>query len=176
MMNDRPTILCEGKYLRFLRRGHWEYVTRRGVSGVVAIIAVTRDGKLLLVEQHRPPVEANVIELPAGLAGDGAHHHETMESAARRELLEETGYEAGTMAYVGGGTVSAGLTDELISLFLATDLNKTGPGLGEGGEQITLHEVPLDQLDTWLDQQAQLGKMADLKIYSVKHFLKRAGK
>ncbi len=175
-MDDRPTVLCDGKHLRFVRRGHWEYVTRRGIVGVVTIIAVTRERKLILVEQHRPPVEANVIELPAGLAGDGPHHHETLESAARRELLEETGYEAGTMAYVGGGTVSPGLTDELITIFLASDLNKTGPGVGDGDEQITLHEVPLDQLDRWLEQQAQLGKMVDLKVYSVTYFLNRAGK
>lgn len=176
MINDRPTVLSDGKHLRFLRRGTWEYVSRRGVVGVVTIIAVNREGKLILVEQHRPPVEANVIELPAGLAGDGPHHHETLESAARRELLEETGYEAGTMAYVGGGTVSPGLTDELITLFVASDLNKTGPGAGDGGEQITLHEVPLKDLDSWLEQQAQLGKMVDLKVYTVTHFLKRAGR
>ncbi len=169
---DRPTILADGKFLRFVQRDKWEYITRKGTSGVVTIIAVTRDKKLLLVEQYRPPVEANVIELPAGLAGDGGHHHETLESAARRELLEETGYEAGSMAYVGGGTVSPGLTDELITLFLATQLNKTSSALGVGGEQITLHEVPLDQLPAWLDSQAQAGKLIDLKVYAAMHFAK----
>jgi len=173
MMDDRPTIISDGKFLRFVRRGKWEYVTRKGASGVVTIIAVTRENKLLLVEQFRPPVDARVIELPAGLAGDGHHHHETLETAARRELLEETGYDAGGMAYVGGGTVSPGLTDELITVFLATDLNKTGPGLGDGGEDITLHEVPIDQLNPWLDEQAQQGKLIDLKVYAALHWLKR---
>jgi ADP-ribose pyrophosphatase len=174
-VDDRPKVIAEGRFLRFLQRGKWEYVSRRNATGVISIIAVTRENKLLLVEQFRPPVESAVIELPAGLAGDGAHHHETLETAARRELLEETGYEAGTISYSGGGTVSPGLTDELITIFLATDLNKTGPGAGDGGEQITLHEVPLDQLIPWLGEQAQQGKLIDLKVYAATHFIKPRG-
>jgi ADP-ribose pyrophosphatase len=169
---DRPTLVADGKFLRFMKIGHWEYVTRKGVSGVVSIIAVTRDRKLLLVEQYRPPVESRVIELPAGLAGDGKYRHETLEAAARRELLEETGYEASEMNYVGGGPASAGLTDELISVFLATGLNKTGPGLGDGSEDIVLHEVPVDQLMTWIQQKAGEGLLIDLKVYAAMHFAK----
>ena len=170
--DNRPTVVAEGKFLRFMQRGKWEYVSRKNATGVITIIAVTRDHKLLLVEQFRPPVDARVIELPAGLAGDGVHRHETLEAAARRELLEETGYEAGTMAYIGGGTVSPGLTDELITLFLATQLNKTGPALGDGGEDITVHEVPVAGLIPWLESQAQLGKLVDLKVYTAMHFAK----
>jgi ADP-ribose pyrophosphatase len=169
---DRPNVVADGKFLRFMQVGKWEYVTRKNATGVIAVIAVTREKRLLLVEQFRPPVEARVIELPAGLAGDGVHRHETLESAARRELLEETGYEAGTMSYIGGGTVSPGLTDELITLFLATQLNKTGPGLGDGSEEITVHEVPVADLIPWLDAQAQQGKLIDLKVYAAMHFAK----
>ncbi len=169
-MNQRPEIIADGKFLRFQRTGSWEYVSRRGVSGVVTIIAVTNDRKLLLVEQYRPPVEARVIELPAGLAGDGKNRHETLEAAARRELLEETGYTASTMTYVGGGPASAGLTDELISIFLATGLNKTGPGAGDGSEQIVLHEVPIDGLIPWIEKRSGEGLMIDLKIYAAMHF------
>src|SRR5436190_21784999 len=88
-------VLYEGKFRRYVRRGGWEYVARRNVTGIVGIIAVTDDGKLVLVEQFRPPVGKNVIEIPAGLAGDVAgSEHEALAEAARRELLEETGYEA----------------------------------------------------------------------------------
>jgi ADP-ribose pyrophosphatase len=171
-IGERPTLITDGKHLRFMKKGHWEYITRRGVSGVVTIIAVTNDRKLLLVEQYRPPVDARVIELPAGLAGDGKYKHETLETAARRELLEETGYEASTMTYVGGGPASAGLIDELITLFVATGLNKTGPGLGDGGEEIILHEVPLDDLPKWIEQKSQEGFLIDLKVYAGMHFAK----
>lgn len=165
-------VVSEGKFLRFMKQGSWEYVSRKGVTGVVTIIAVTREKKLVLVEQYRPPVESRVIELPAGLAGDGKYRHETLESAARRELLEETGYEAATMSYLGGGCASAGLTDELISMFLATGLNKTGPALGDGGEQITVHEVPVAELIPWLEAQSAKGLLIDLKVYAALHFAK----
>ncbi len=169
---NRPTVLAQGKFLRFMQRDKWEYVSRHNATGVVTIIAITPENKILLVEQYRPPVESNVIELPAGLAGDGHHHHETLEAAARRELLEETGYEAGSISYVGGGTVSPGLTDELVTLFIARQLNKVGPAQGDGGESITLHEVPVDGLLEWLDAQAQAGKLIDLKVYAALQFAK----
>jgi ADP-ribose pyrophosphatase len=172
---DRPSVIADGRFLRFMKAGSWEYISRKGVTGVVTIIAVTRDRKLLLVEQYRPPVESRVIELPAGLAGDGKHRHETLEAAARRELLEETGYDASEMTYIGGGTASAGLTDELVSLFFATGLNKTGAGLGDGDEDIVLHEVPVDQLPQWIEQKAGEGLLIDLKVYSALHFASNRG-
>jgi ADP-ribose pyrophosphatase len=153
-----------------MKKGHWEYVSRKGVSGVVTIIAITNEKKLLLVEQYRRPVDARVIELPAGLAGDGKYRHETLENAARRELLEETGYEASQMTYVGGGPASAGLTDELITIFVATGLHKTGLALGDGDEDITLHEVPIAELIPWIEGQSQKGFLIDLKVYSALHF------
>src|SRR5580704_13589060 len=93
--SDPKRTLFEGKHIRMVARGDWEYAERKNVTGIVAIIAVTAEGKLLLVEQYRPPLGKTVIELPAGLAGDIAGQEgEAMVTAARRELLEETGYEA----------------------------------------------------------------------------------
>ncbi len=86
-------VLAEGKYLRFLSEGGWEYVIRPHSTGVVVIVAVTPARELILVEQHRVAVHASVIELPAGLVGDtSALRGEPLETAARRELIEETGY------------------------------------------------------------------------------------
>ena len=60
------------------------------------------DQKLLLVEQYRIPVHAQTIELPAGIIGDepGGSADEAHAEAARRELIEETGYEAGNIKMV----------------------------------------------------------------------------
>lgn len=169
--SDPKITLFEGKHIRMVSRGNWEFAERKNVTGIVAIIAVTAEGKLLLVEQYRAPVGKNVIELPAGLAGDIAgQESEAMVTAARRELLEETGYEADEMTFVGDGTASAGIVDEIISLFRATGLKKTGDGAGDGGEQLTLHEVPVGEVLNWLDDRRRDGKLVDLKVYGGLYF------
>ncbi len=167
---ERPTVIAEGKHIRFMKQDGWEFVSRKGVNGVVGLIAVTDEGKLLLVEQYRIPVGALVIEIPAGLAGDGRYRNETLETAARRELREETGYEASAMEYIGGGTASAGLTDELITLFRATGLTKAGEPTPDGDEKIIVHEVPLGEVVTWLGKQAERGALTDLKVYAALYF------
>ena len=126
--NEEPRVLAAGKFLRLVKCGHWEYADRHTCAGAVAIVAVTDDRRLILVEQFRIPLSRNVIELPAGLVGDVAgEEHEDMAVAARRELLEETGYEAGDMRWLFAGPSSAGLTSELVDFFLAERLGaRTG--------------------------------------------------
>ena len=97
--------------------GGWEWVERVNATGAAVIAAVTDDRRLVLVEQYRVPMGQRVIDLPAGLVGDepgGAH--EPMIEAARRELLEETGYEADRLDCVVSGPASPGLTTEVYTL------------------------------------------------------------
>src|SRR5439155_18973651 len=102
---------------------------------------------------------ARVIELPAGLAGDAkAHEREDLEVAARRELLEETGYAARRMQRVAAGVPSAGMTDEVITLFLAAGLTRAGAGQGDGEEDITVHEVALEEVEQWLTAREREGR------------------
>ena len=154
--NQEPhALLGEGQHLRLLRRGTWEFVQRRNCSDAVLVAAITTDGKLVFVEQFRPPVNAPVIELPAGLVSDDADSAgESLEDAAR-ELLEETGYQADSLQKVFTGPSSAGLTDEMVTLFVATGLRKQGPGGGIDNESITLLEVPLDEAFEWLEARAE---------------------
>ena len=163
----QPTVLYDGKHIQLVRRDKWEYAKRKNLTGIVAITAVTDDGKLVLVEQYRPPVGARVIELPAGIAGDVAgQESENLAAAAQRELMEETGYQAAEMTEVGAGAASAGLSDEIITLFLAAGLRKTGTGEGDGSEEITVHEIPLADLPVFLDEKVREGCLVDLKVYS----------
>ena len=92
-MGKQREVIAATRHLQLVRRGGWEYVERPNVTGIVVIVPVTRDGELVLIEQYRVPVDRPVIELPAGLAGDvPGTEGERLEAAARRELLEETGY------------------------------------------------------------------------------------
>ena len=168
---DKPEVVAEGKYVALVRQGKWEYAKRKGITGIVGIVAVTDDGKLVLVEQHRPAVGKRVIELPAGLAGDDeGSAGEDLDAAARRELLEETGYEARRFERVAAGAASAGMTDEVITLFRATGLRKTGKGEGDGSEDITVHEVPVADAERWLAGQERNGRLIDLKVYGGLYF------
>src|SRR5437763_1927437 len=121
--------LYAGKFLALVQEERWEYVDRIGASGAAIIVAVTDEQKLLLVEQYRIPVQARTIELPAGIVGDepgGAD--ECHADAARRELLEETGYAAEHIEALTTGPASSGLTSEVVTLLLASGLKKTHGG------------------------------------------------
>lgn len=176
-MNDEADleVIAETRHLRFVRRDGWEYVTRQSATGVVCIIAVTPGRELLFVEQYRPPVRARMIEFPAGLAGDAGEGDEAMEAAAQRELREETGYEAGEFEQVCVAPSSAGLTDELITFFLAHDLRQVSAGGGIDAEQITVHHVPLDTVDEWLGRMSAAGRLIDARVYTGLYLLVRRG-
>jgi ADP-ribose pyrophosphatase len=168
-----PTTIASGRFLRLVRRGTWEYAERLGASGAVCIVAVTDDRKLVLIEQPRPAMNGLVIELPAGLVGDGEDDGELGSAAANRELVEETGFEASHIVEVAEGPVTPGLSNERVALFLATGLRRVGTGGGVDGEQITVYEVPLAEVEAFLREQAARGRAIDLKVYSALYFARQ---
>lgn len=166
-MARKKTSVASGKFLRLAQIGPWEYVERVKASGVVAIIAVTPQQELVLTEQFRPAVQANVIDLPAGLAGDveGAETEELLE-AARRELEEETGYTAPTLNHLFRCPSSPGLTSEMIDYFLGYGVQQTAAGGGAGGEKIDPHAIPLAVLREWVGRRgAEEKTLIDPKVY-----------
>jgi len=167
------TTIAGGKYLRLVRRGTWEYAERLGASGSVCIIAVTDDRKLVLIEQERPAMGGPVIELPAGLVGDGEDAGEHGSVAANRELVEETGFEALHIEEVAHGPSTPGLSSETVGLFLATGLRRVGAGGGVDSENITVFEVPLGEVEAFLREAAGRGRAIDLKVYAALHFARR---
>ena len=164
--SDAPEILYDGQWLRMVRRGHWEYAERTHGNGMaVIIIAVTPDDDVLFVEQYRVPLGARTIEMPAGLVGDD-HAHDTLESAARRELIEETGWEASRVDVLLIGPTSSGMSSERIAFVRALDLTRVGEGGGVDNEDITVHTVPRAQAPAWLMRKQAEGFQLDLKLWA----------
>ncbi|HKJ18466.1 MAG TPA: NUDIX hydrolase [Xanthomonadales bacterium] len=165
-------VHASGRFLKLLERDNWEYATRSNASGVVVLVPVTDDNHLVLVEQYRIPVQATVIELPAGLAGDVEDQDESLATAAERELLEETGYQAAQLKLLFECPVTAGMSDEIVTFFEARQLTKIARGGGDESEDITVHCIALEEIDDWLKAQARKGLLVDPKIYSALYWLK----
>jgi ADP-ribose pyrophosphatase len=168
-MNNKtaePKIIHEGRYLRMVERGTWEYVERTHASGLAAIIiAVTPEDKVLFVEQFRVPLQAATIEMPAGLVGD-IHADESIEVSAIRELEEETGWTATDAEVLMTGPTSSGMASEKIAFVRATGLRRVGPGGGDGDEDITVHEVPRAEAAAWLVRKMGEGYELDAKLWA----------
>ena len=180
-MNDIAPVeeLHRGRFLRLLRvpfrKGHWEYVSRVNSSGAAFILAVTPQRELLLVEQHRLPLGARTIELPAGMIGDeAAHRDEGIEASALRELEEETGFAGAQARILLSGPVAAGLTSELLHLVEIRELTRVHAGGGVEGEDIVVHRVPLEAIDDWLARKRDEGLLIEPRIYTALYFLLRA--
>ena len=163
--SSEKRTLAEGRHLTFVVRNGWEFVERPNASGIVVVVGTTKSGCLVLVTQWREPVKAWVVELPAGLAGDRpGSEHEALAEAARRELLEETGFAASSMEPVLSGPPSPGISDEVVTFFRARGLARVGRGGGEMGENVRAHAVPLSGLSDWLDAVRAKGALVDPKV------------
>ena len=159
--------LSRGRFLSLKSKNGWEFVERTNASAIVAVIAVTSDDELILVEQFRPPVNARVVELPAGLVGD-VDGDDTIEEAGRRELLEETGYAAEEVSRLFQGPISAGLSTEILTVVRAKGLCLEGPGGGVDGEDIQVHLIKTSEVKQWLLESTV---MVDPKVFSALAFL-----
>ena len=166
--------LYRGKFLELRNRDGWEYVHRVRGQTPVGIAAVTPNDEVVLIAQFRIPVGKSIIEIPAGLVGDKAgEESEAWQIAAQRELLEETGWSAEKVEFLTEGPTSAGLTSECIKLVRATGLRKIGDPTPDGDEQITVHLVPMKNVDAWLAEKVRGGQLVDPKVYAALYFLQR---
>jgi ADP-ribose pyrophosphatase len=157
--------IFEGKHVVVLERDGWEYVERKKGKEAVAVIALTDDGKLILTEQYRRPVDARVIDWPAGLVGDDGENDPA--ATARKELEEETGYVCASVELLAKGPTSPGITSELVSFYRAHSAELKG----KGEEEITLHLVVREGIRDWLAAREQDGALIDLKVWGGLYFL-----
>lgn len=118
--------------------------------GAVGIIPITQDGKILMVEQFRKPLERSLLEIPAGKLEQG----EEPQVTAARELEEETGFRANQMNYLTSFYTAPGFSDEVIHLYIATNLEKVeNPLPGDEDEFVDLLEVDLESAATFVDEK-----------------------
>lgn len=158
--------LYEGDWLRLVRIGHWEACERTHGQGMaVIVIAVTPADEVLFVEQYRIPLGSRTIEMPAGLVGDD-HAQDTLVDAARRELIEETGWSPGKVEVLLVGPTSSGMSNERIAFVRATGLTQVGAGGGVDSEDITVHAVPRAEAPAWLMRKQAEGFELDLKLWA----------
>lgn len=171
----------EGKFINVFRKifitksekeGIWEYVKyTNSATRAVIIFAMTSDREVILEKIFRVPREDYIIELPAGsMRAEG----ETEEEAARRELLEETGFSAKEMMPVFSSVILPGLTNLEAIYFFAPNVEFVGGQECDDEEEIEVVKVPLDNLVDFVIEQSKTGKIEE-NVLSILPILQRRG-
>ncbi|HEY4753623.1 MAG TPA: NUDIX hydrolase [Candidatus Limnocylindrales bacterium] len=140
-----------------------------GIYGVVhfqtravGVLVVAEDGRILLVGQHRYTLDEYSWEIPEG----GVNDDETMEAGARRELREETGFEAASWRFLFRFTTSNSVTDERGEMYLATGL-RAGDASPDATEDLAMRWATLDEVRAEIDR----GEIHDLMtIAAIQHY------
>ncbi len=117
--------------------------------GAVAIVPILDDGRVVLVRQYRYAVGKELLEIPAGTLEEG----EAPDTCARRELKEETGYNAGSVVKMISFYTAPGYSSEVIHIYVATLLRK-GEQRAEEDERISVEAYGIDELLRMIEENA----------------------
>ncbi|MEN8192198.1 MAG: NUDIX hydrolase [Bacteroidota bacterium] len=128
-------------------------------NGGAVVLPVTNDGKLILVKQFRYPFQKFLIECPAGKLEKG----EDPLTCATRELTEETGYTAESITKLGQIYTTPGFCDEVLYLYLATNLTAGDHDREEGEYGMEIYEYSLSEVD----EMIRKGEIVDAKTISI---------
>ncbi len=123
-------------------------------TGAVVLLPILDDGQVVMIENYRRSVDQTLLELPAGTIEAG----DSPEATAPRELIEETGYRAGKLNKVHEFYSCPGICDELMHLYIATELVAGDPER-EATEQIENRIVNRDEIKSLI----QSGQIRDAK-------------
>jgi len=175
--------IAEGRFLRIVEKdvrgsdGHkraWEAIERTNIhgNGAVVIIALTKDGELVFEKNWRAPIESHIVQFPAGLTDIA---NESEEEAARRELLEETGYAATELVPVFLSPLSAAVTGTKAMHYFAPDVEYVGiPENRDTAEEIEVLKVPADKADEFMLNLPE-GVELDLRVPGILWMMKAKG-
>ncbi|HEU16402.1 MAG TPA: NUDIX hydrolase [Nitrososphaeria archaeon] len=126
--------------------------------GAVAFLPELPDGSVVLVEQYRHAIGGKLLEAPAGTLEPG----ESPEECAKRELVEETGYEPGDLEYLGEVFLAPGYSTERIRLY-RVKVSVRGEPRPEPDEDITVITMPFEELLA----RASSGEIRDAKTVAL---------
>ncbi|WP_391121595.1 NUDIX hydrolase [Psychrobacillus sp. L3] len=139
--------------------------------GAVAVMAITKDKKIILVEQYRKALEQSIIEIPAGKIEPG----EPPEATARRELEEETGYTSSNLQYVQSFATSPGFADEIIHLYFAENIEKmTEKADLDEDEFVDLIYVSIQEMESLIENKQIYDAKTAFAFLWLKDYLKEA--
>lgn len=163
-LEDLPPaeLMREGKFIRAIRRGKWEYASRARDIRAVVILAEF-EGKVILVDQPRVGPDCRCLELPAGLVGD-LDPNATIEATAIKELEEETGFTAEGVERLGDFYSSPGMLAEAFTLVRVHGVRRIGAGGGDESEDINVHLVARADIANFLEQKRAEGFGMDVKL------------
>ena len=128
-------------------------------NGGAVVLPITDEGKLIFVKQFRYPFQKFLIESPAGKLEKGEDPYE----CAARELTEETGYSSDNIIKLGEIYTSPGFCDEILYLYLATDLTAGKHNREEGEFGMETFEYSLSDVDKMIKN----GKIVDAKTIAI---------
>jgi 8-oxo-dGTP pyrophosphatase MutT (NUDIX family) len=114
----------------------------------VNVVALTDRDEVVLIRQYRHGIEKVAYEIPAGTTDP---HDTSLESAARRELLEETGYGGGRWSPLATLSANPALTNNLTTTFLAEGVTRVAEAAPESNEDIRVHVTPLPEVKRLID-------------------------
>jgi len=150
-----------------VRLPNGEEATREVIRhvGAAAVVPLTDEGNVILVRQYRYPFAQVMLEIPAGKLDIG----EEPLDCAKRELIEETGYDAKEFVYLGAFYPSVAMLDEVIHLFLARGFTKGVANL-DADEFLHVEQRPLSEMvDAVMRGEVPDGKTqtAILKVWNL---------
>ena len=113
------------------------------LNDVASVVALTKDNEIVLVQEYKHGVQKEVLQIPSGYVDDG----EDALEAAKRELLEETGYGDGNWVSLGKFTGSPGKLNHYYHFFLVTDVEKVSEPKQDAIEDLTVSLVPFSDVE-----------------------------
>jgi len=174
----KDEVVFDGKYTQMILRHVlsksgkpivWEMVRRKTHGRIVAIVPVTIKKEVVLVKIYRVPVQSYVIEACAGLMDVRG---ESEEDAARREMLEETGFQSEKIERIVSGSFNSGLLADEIVYFIARNAKKVSDPKLEDAEDLEVVRIPLEKLESFLEHPPDNAKV-DVKLFGILYFLKK---